>query len=328
MSTSMELDLRLVRYAVAVAEELHFGRAAARLMISEQTLSAQIKAFEERLGVVLFHRDRRHVELTPVGRVLVDRGRQLLADARDLVDEVTRAPALLRIDILAEGLTPSVIVEWLSVRLQGVVMEIHQGQGLATSASHLLSGELDLACGRTWAATNRATYGHLPVRLDPVGLMLPADHALAGHAEVRMAELAEFPLLVFAAAEAAEWQSWQEETVAEFGLMRSAVVHGHGIGAARLAVLAHGQPHLCSMDVPSSEAVVVRPLVDPIPLYLWSVVWRAGRHDAHLKEITNVIEECSEELRWLIPPESSWWIPEIDRQELRLTRHKVPEPTR
>ncbi|HEV7861840.1 MAG TPA: LysR family transcriptional regulator, partial [Acidimicrobiia bacterium] len=188
----VELDLRLVRYTVAVAEELHFGRAATRLMISEQTLSAQIKAFEERLGLTLFQRDRRHVEITPMGQVLVDRGRQLLADAEDLVGQIVGAPARLRIDILAEGLTPTVIVEQVSANLQGVLIEIRQGQGLAASAPRLLSGELDLACGRAWAGTSLAAYDRLPVRLDRIGLMLPAGHPLAVHDEVGMAQLAEF----------------------------------------------------------------------------------------------------------------------------------------
>jgi DNA-binding transcriptional LysR family regulator len=324
----MELDLRLVRYAIALSEELHFGRAAARLLISEQTLSAQIKAFEERLGLVLFLRDRRHVEVTPLGRVLVERGRLLLADADDLVGEIAGGPAIVRIDILTEGLTSTVLVEQLAADLRGAVLEIRQGHGLAASAPRLLSGELDLACGRAANSFNGGAYSHMPVRLDPNGLMLPEDHPLAARPEVRMAELVEFPVLIFSATEAAEWESWQEELIAQFDLQRSRLVRGHGIRAARLAVLAHGQPLVCSLDIPSSDGVVVRPLVSPIPVYLWSVVWRAGRQDQHLKESLEVISRCSAERKWLVPLESSWWIPEIDRKELRSIHSELPEPVR
>ncbi len=67
----MDLDLPLVRYAIAVADELHFGRAASRLMITEQTLSAQIKHLEARLGLALLERARRQVKTTLAGPLLV-----------------------------------------------------------------------------------------------------------------------------------------------------------------------------------------------------------------------------------------------------------------
>ncbi len=75
------LELRPLSYFVAVAEELHFGRAAARLHIAQPSLSVQIRKLEHSLGTALFIRDSRHVALTPAGVRLLEGSRQLLSDA-------------------------------------------------------------------------------------------------------------------------------------------------------------------------------------------------------------------------------------------------------
>src|ERR1700760_1159534 len=86
------LDLRLLTYFVAVAEELHFGRAAARLHIAQPSLSVQIRKLEHTVGAVLFLRSSRHVELTAAGEILLDESRRLLSDAERIVG-LTRAAA-------------------------------------------------------------------------------------------------------------------------------------------------------------------------------------------------------------------------------------------
>ncbi len=83
--------LRQLQYAVAVAEELSFRRAAERCRVSQPSLSAQLAALEAALGVRLFERDRRHVLVTPSGRALLERARSLLLGAEDLVDAARHA---------------------------------------------------------------------------------------------------------------------------------------------------------------------------------------------------------------------------------------------
>jgi DNA-binding transcriptional LysR family regulator len=85
------LDLRLLTYFVAVAEELHFGHAAARLHIAQPSLSIQIRKLEHSLNTPLFVRTSRHVELTPVGELLLDGSKRLLSDAERLAWQIQDA---------------------------------------------------------------------------------------------------------------------------------------------------------------------------------------------------------------------------------------------
>ncbi|MET0267418.1 MAG: LysR family transcriptional regulator [Duganella sp.] len=89
----MKLELRQLRYFITVAEELHFGRAALRLHMTQPPLSQTIAALEELLGAMLFERNRRGVALTPAGTALLPEARRLLAQAQELPQLVQRAAA-------------------------------------------------------------------------------------------------------------------------------------------------------------------------------------------------------------------------------------------
>ncbi|AEW99740.1 LysR family transcriptional regulator [Streptantibioticus cattleyicolor] len=316
----MDLDLRQVRYAVALAEELHYGRAAARLTIAQQTLSAQITALEKRLGVTLFARDRRQVALTPAGEVFVQRGRRLLADARRLVDDLTRTQAPLRVDVLTEGLTPSVLVQHLRTRSPCLPFEVVHSQGLAAAVPRLLSGDLDLAFGRVHGLGRplRAALATMPVRLEPLGVLLPADHPLAARDQVPLAALADHPLLVHTADEAAEWRDWIEEAVTAFGLRVALRVRGHGRASIHATVAARGYPAfgLTTGDLPGG--LTARPLVGPVPLYPWHAVWNPTTPSPPtLDRVLELVHTYAHDHHWHRRPAGDCWLPEADRHLLR-----------
>src|SRR5581483_6057227 len=112
------MELRQLRYFVAVAEELHFRRAAARLHVSQPPLSHQIRALEAELGCTLLSRTRRRVELTPAGAVF-------LRDARVLLGGLDAAVAAAR--AVAAGQSGRLRVGFVGSALLSVVPEIVHG---------------------------------------------------------------------------------------------------------------------------------------------------------------------------------------------------------
>src|SRR5215467_2974853 len=111
------IDLRRLTYFVAVAEELHFGRAAARLHIAQPPLSQAIRKLEGELGVELFRRNRRRVELTDAGRLLLDQARPLLRDA-DRIEATLRRAGRGEVGRLRVGFVGSATYEVLPLILR------------------------------------------------------------------------------------------------------------------------------------------------------------------------------------------------------------------
>ncbi|MFJ8025732.1 LysR family transcriptional regulator [Streptomyces sp. NPDC096311] len=307
----MDLDLRLVRYVVCIAEELHFGRAAGRLHITQQALSAQVGRLERRLGIALFIRDRRHVELTPAGALFVEHGRQLLSDADDLLSELADAVPAVRVDMVTEGLPLSTLVTHLRAQLPQVALEFTQHHGLTAAVPRLLATELDVAFG--WVGGLQeplpVPLEHQVVRRERLRLVVPKDHPLAGLTEVPLSRLAAHPIMLHTAKEAAEWERWNDALSAEFGLRIVERVHGHGKASTLAAIRAYGRPAVATLEMPVPEDLVVRPLVAPVPVYEWSMVWRSAHQTPAAIRVTNLIAEIAETLAWQAPPARAYWEP-------------------
>lgn len=167
----MDLNLRVVRYFVAVAEELHFGRAAARLFVSQPALSQQIQRLEARLGAALFVRDSRHVELTA-------RGEAFLVDARELIRLAERMQAppdanRVRLAHIFELATSQDIAEAFATARPDVRLVQHAMDSV-TQLQALLDNRLDVAIIRVTAAMvaeNPRGWSHALLRLEPLRLV-------------------------------------------------------------------------------------------------------------------------------------------------------------
>jgi DNA-binding transcriptional LysR family regulator len=208
-------DLRQLRYFVAVAEERHFGRAARRLSMTQPPLSQAIRALEEALGVELFARTKRTVELTPVGADLLPEVRKLLAAADGLCPLAQRlargeagALSLAFVSTADYGLLPQLLREFAAryphVRLQLTEATSH------VQIDELVAGRIDAGLViAPLAPRHAAALTYLPVMREPLVAALPS--AAAGRrqretqgvppdwdeAPVTLAELAEMPLVIF-----------------------------------------------------------------------------------------------------------------------------------
>ncbi|HEY8926608.1 MAG TPA: LysR substrate-binding domain-containing protein [Polyangia bacterium] len=187
------MELRLLRAFVTVAEELHFGRAARRLHLSQPPLSMQVRRLEEALGARLFERDRRGVSLTAPGEALLGRARHLLAEAERARAEVARV-ASGEGGVLAVAYTAAAthrllprVVPLLRARLPRVRLELRELRS-AEQAEAIRDGriELGLVCAPVDDALDLALH---PLVQERLAVALPARHPLARRKVVSASDL-------------------------------------------------------------------------------------------------------------------------------------------
>ena len=275
----MHVELRHLRYFVAVAEELNFSRAAERLHIAQPALSAQIRSLEAQLGTPLFVRTTRKVELTAAGAMLLEDARAVLALADATVAKLQAAVrgerGELRIGFAAHG-AGEVGVEILrrfADEHSSIQTELIAAASLEELQSQVRDRATDVAF--VWLPLLYEELEAEVVVAEPTLAVLHPDHPLAAGKEVRQAQLADHPIV-------APWDELPEPFVQAW------------FGTARPDGRADGDPHAVSVDeslafvsrgiaiycVPESASrfygrpdVVFRPIVDAGPVES-AVAWR------------------------------------------------------
>ncbi|WP_210570343.1 LysR family transcriptional regulator [Streptomyces sp. GESEQ-4] len=207
----MDVDTRLLRSFVAVAEDGTLTRAAERLYVSQPALTKQIKQLETQLGVRLFTRSRTGMTLTASGRALAERTPALLAAwdqvLRETKSTASRAARVLRVGFLASAAneaTPRIVAEF-SRRRPGWRADMRQASWSDPSGG-LADGEVDVALLRL-PFPGQDTLRTEPLFTEPRWVALPADHALAAHDEIRFQDLWDEPF-VAAPAETGRWREY------------------------------------------------------------------------------------------------------------------------
>lgn len=190
----MDLDLRRARYFHAVAQELHFGRAAERLHLAQPALSRQVAALERELGVTLFDRSTRRVALTAAGVTFLD-------DIGPVIDAADNAIRRVRhgeraADVLVIGFMPGLsirqAVRTVQEEFPDAAIEIRELTWV-NQAALVRDGTVDVALVRR--PINTAGLRLRRVATDPRGVLLASDHALARRSTISIAELAADPVI-------------------------------------------------------------------------------------------------------------------------------------
>ncbi len=274
------MNLRDLRYLVALADERHFGRAAERCYVSQPTLSAQVRKLEEYLGVALVERSPKRVALTPTGQKIVERARLLLQEA-DAIVELARADRDPLAGALKLALIPTVgpyllphVAGRLRRELPRLKLMLYEYQ-TGPLLEKLRAGEIDVGILA------------LPVPLDglqsatlyeePFTLAVPSHHALAERERVRVDDLKGETLLLLEDGHCLRDQALevcgrirvneeQDYRATSLETLRQMVAAGHGV--TLLPELAATAP------VGTARGLRIKPFVKPAPRRTIGAVWR------------------------------------------------------
>jgi DNA-binding transcriptional LysR family regulator len=295
----MDVHLRNLRYFAAVAEELHFSRAAERLRVSQPALSKQVRQLERELRFPLFRRDRRRVELTAAGEVLLPAARRLLADWEEALAAATQR-ATEEGKLLQVGFQTSVgggLYQDIASRF----VELRPDWRLALRAhvwSDPTGGLLDRSSDVAFLWLPAGAEGEiqvLPLRSERKYVALPAGHRLARRRAVQMTDLFEEPFVALppeAGALRDHWLALEDRgdhpvrIGAEAGTADEAfeaVATGHGV-----VLLAEG-----NVSVYARPGIVCRPVIGVQPSRL-AIAWRRGDRRAAVRDFVAAAEAAAE----------------------------------
>lgn len=274
------MELRHLRYFLAVAEELHFARAAERLHIEQSPLSRAIKELEEELGVVLFARTTRSTRLTRAGKLFLEHVRRVFAALEQARESVKAAAngfhGQLRV-ALSDGITPSRLPALFALcRQEEPEVEI---RFFEVPLSRQIKGLHDdlYDVGFTQSGEVGDGIATIPVWSDPIVVAVPARHPLLAHKRIPLDELLRYPLVlcdpqvcegpakhVDRILRRVDMEPLVAERVASCDLMMALVSAGFALGLAGAARVASSH----------ETGVVARPLalrVPPLTTYLLHV---------------------------------------------------------
>lgn len=292
------MDVHQVRCFLAVAEELHFGRAAERLHMAQPPLSRTIKQLERELGSRLFERNTRSVRLTASGQALLDPAREVLEALRRAETAVLSADggAVGLVRIAFAGVSTHRIVAGLArvVRSHrpGIRLELHSQNFAQPAMKRLVHGDCDIALGR-WDVIPTDVSARV-VQADGLVLALPDTHPLAGRRTLSISDLREDPFVSLPPHEGAVLPDRLRRLARDAGFVADVVQVAPDTQTALALVSAEVGCHL-------TLASVARNITDPHVVFVaveeqapdvdLRVAWRRADHGPALRAVLDDLLE-------------------------------------
>ncbi|MFI7497996.1 LysR family transcriptional regulator [Streptomyces sp. NPDC049687] len=290
------MELRQVRYVLALAEECHFGRAAQRLHVAQSALSQQLKQLERELGTTLFTRSTRRVELSEAGRHLVTYSRSILAE----VERAEEQMALLaagragRVSIGFVGTATYDVLPQIArtvrARLPDVALELRGELLNPELVEGLGNGTYDLALLRSDTLTDDAV-DFTALRSERLVAALPAGHRLAGRSRIPLAELAGESFVVHPSRDRSSMHGRVLAACARAGFTPSPLIE---VGETSTLVVFVAAGHGVAL-VPESvqslrlDGVAYAPLTETETVTL-GLARRAGRNSPVTERVAAIVE--------------------------------------
>ncbi len=305
----MDPDVRLLRYFLAVAEELNFTRAAQRLQIAQSSLSAQIRQLEAQLGVRLLQRSTRSVSLTEAGEALLARGPHAIS-AMEQAWQAAREAGQGVVGTLRLAYTLSAGHDTVP-RLVEAVRESYPGIVVSTEVrttpqvlAAVQDGRADAGVARTPAPLDGVRLQ--PLRRDPEGVVVAAGHPLARLEAVRLAEIARYPVVLHPRAANPAHHAFINELFASRGLRPSFVERDIAFDLSQSIVTEGSAVTLVGRSAALSLPRDVRwvPLAEPIAVTV-ALVLPAGEPSGSAEHFASVASEYAAAQGWLTGPDSA-----------------------
>jgi LysR family transcriptional activator of glutamate synthase operon len=276
------MELRQLRYLVALADERHFTRAAARERIAQPALSQQIRKLEQEVGLALFDRTTRHVSLTEAGTLLTARARRVLAELDDASAELQQLTGLMGGEV-AIGLTQTpgpfdLLALLAAFHASNPAVKLTVREDLSTVLADALRADaLELAFLSIVDDADRHGLEARPLASEPLVAILPADHRLAHRRRLRLEDLRDDAFVAFP--EGATIRDAVRRVAAQAGFALRIAFETRDVARTRAIVSAGlGVAVLPRSDaLASGSPVVTVALQSPTLTHEISVCWREGR---------------------------------------------------
>ncbi|HTI26637.1 MAG TPA: LysR family transcriptional regulator [Kutzneria sp.] len=287
------MDLNAVRTFVVSTDEGQLQEAGVELGISQQAVSKRIAALEKELGVRLFTRTARGIQLTADGQAFLPHARALLDAADRAVESVRPGGRPLRVDVLGRRVVTGTLLHEFHRQHPEIELDVVVLTNGEAATAAVLAGTVDAAF-RAQLTPPPAGVEMMRVHNEPLDFLAGPRHELAHNTELTLKDLVGHRIWIPGIAPGTEWGAFYAELAAEFGL--SIDGDGPNFGSDTMLDLIADTPKLATLwgtGIRNTVRADLRgiPLNDPTPAYPHSLIWRADNRHPALTELRRHLAE-------------------------------------